>query len=456
MPKNEHSELAAGLFVVGGIVVGLGVVLWLGAADVLKARGQLLAFSTAMSDGALDVAEGADVTLGDGRIGRIMKIEAVPAADGNAGRCLYIARLERTDITVRTDAEAVVDAPPVGQAKVVLLSLGTSGPPADRDHPVKLSGGGLGKAMSKLNTLVDTLNATAGMLQAELDRKLPDSVLGKIHGIVADIQKAAKTIAAAVANVERQTRVEQGDSVMHLLHASVGNINTATASVAGQLDANRPAAIAAKLSRAADNIKRATDPNARGYLLNEIHGTVGRLDQIVRDAQPKVAATLSSAQATAGRLETYTRKDIGQILLKLRQANDRILKILNDFSVVSGQTRQMVALNRDNIDVTLDNLAQVSVDLKAAAKEIRRNPWRLLYRPDKKELDTQNVYDAARAFSNGAAELDRAVARLEAMKNLDPNDPLVRQTRRQLLEHLHESFRKFTRVENALWDEMQR
>ena len=104
MPKREHSELVTGLFVLVALALGLGVVAWLGAAEVFGTKGQLVSFYMLQSDGSIGLTDGSDVTYCDASIGRIVAIEAQPGRD----RCIYRARLNRKDITIRQDGKAIV------------------------------------------------------------------------------------------------------------------------------------------------------------------------------------------------------------------------------------------------------------------------------------------------------------------------------------------------------------
>jgi len=127
-------------------------------------------------------------------------------------------------------------------------------------------------------------------------------------------------------------------------------------------------------------------------------------------------------------------------------------RTLSNIQALSEQLKQMVSVNEDNVNEILDNLAQVSANLKSASKEIRRNPWRLLYRPKKAELHSQNIYDAARAFSEGASELDQALAKLTTLtkahpKGLPADDPQLTRIRKRI----DEIFNKLTKAEESLW-----
>ena len=100
-------------------------------------------------------------------------------------------------------------------------------------------------------------------------------------------------------------------------------------------------------------------------------------------------------------------------------------------------------------------MKSVSLNLNAAAKEIRRNPWRLLAKPSEKEERTQNIYDATRAFAEGAEQLDDALVRLKALRQARPDgvktdDPELLKIRK----HLKTTFEKFRKAEDSLWKEV--
>ncbi len=136
-----------------------------------------------------------------------------------------------------------------------------------------------------------------------------------------------------------------------------------------------------------------------------------------------------------------------------KQLQEMILDLQKTASTVSG----MLAVNRVSVEEMVMNLKSMSANLNAAAKEIRRNPWRLLEKPSDKEIRSQNLYDATRAFSEGAGELDDAVGRLSALRESRPegikaDDPDLTRLR----EQLHGSFEKLHAAENKLWEELNK
>jgi ABC-type transporter Mla subunit MlaD len=427
------------------------VVLWLGAAEAFRTRGQEVVFRVSQAAGSVGVLEGTLITLGDAEIGRVNRIEARPAKSD----CLYHAQLDRTDIAVRSDADATVVSPPIGQAKIVLLYAGVSDQLADAEHPLALHGG-LDQVMTRINVMAENFEKASQMIRQELEPNQEGNLLAGIHGVVNKIDGAAGTLTRIVANIEGETLAGDANSLVGKLHRSAGDVNAATASLAHQMDPNAGVTIAARLGRALTSVDAQLDPNVNDSLMRKVRAAADDLAGMLAETRPKVKDTMASVSGAARNIEAYTKKDLGEILASLREANTKILKIVGDFSSVSEQAKQIVATNRDNIDETMDNLAAVSINLKAASEEIRRNPWRLLHTPDQKELRSQNLYAAVRSFSDGAAQLDQAMAKLRALKEVPSDTPEYAKARQEILKSLTETFDKFRKAEDGLWKELQK
>ncbi|HUU21958.1 MAG TPA: hypothetical protein VM389_05425, partial [Phycisphaerae bacterium] len=176
----------------------------------------------------------------------------------------------------------------------------------------------------------------------------------------------------------------------------------------------------------------------------------------LRDARPMVESILRHLDGTAEQIETLTREDVTKLIRGLGEAKLMVLQVLDDLRDSSQEIKEVVKLNRDSIDETMDNLNAASETLKSALKDVRRNPWRVFYQPQKGELETENVYDAARAFSSGAAELDQAVSKLRALQKMElDKDPAARQTAERIRKHLDMTFEKFSEAEKQLWEEFK-
>jgi len=445
MRKSTRNEVAAGLFVLVAIAATLGVVLWLGAAEMFKSGGQVASFCAPLSEGSMGLQEGADVLLGDSGVGKIIRIDSRPGQ----GVCLYHARIDRRDLVIRADGSASIVSPPIGTAKLVITRLGSGPDLADDAHPILLAGG-LNKAIVDLTVAAEKIRKIAEVATGELDASNRESILYRVKEGTRDLVKASSDVAMIAANVRGQTDANQPGSIVAQLVQSAGYVR-------GQLDPNQGGSIMDTVRGAAGSVKGQLDANQKESLAAKFHRSVDDVNAMTSDARPKVQKTLTAIADMTERLDGYVQKDVAEILGKLRETNNQVLKIAKDFAEISDQTRKMILVSRDKIGEMIGNMTLVSEDLKATAKEVRRNPWRLFYQPKDKELETQNILDAARAFMQGAEQLDAALARMNELAKLHPegvkpDDPELQKVR----ESLKDTFGKFSKVEQALWKELEK
>ncbi len=114
--------------------------------------------------------------------------------------------------------------------------------------------------------------------------------------------------------------------------------------------------------------------------------------------------------------------------------------------------RSILVGNRGKIDAMVVNLKSMSDSLKFAAAEVRRSPWRLLYKPGKDEMANLNLYDAARQFAEGANDVSEAAISLRnALKDPQTNSASLQ----KLVNKLDDSFTGFKKVEDDLWKQVK-
>ena len=313
--------------------------------------------------------------------------------DPETSRTLYTAKIDREGFKVYADGEAQVAAAFIGGARLVIVDRGSDTQPLADEDHALQLSGGMDQTMSDLASAAKKVDDIAAVIQVELNAQQANSILAHVHEVIASLRDAAADVATIAANIKPETDRDNSQAMLAKVHKSVDDIN-----------------------------KMTTDG---------------------RDITQK--------------LKQYTNEDIGEILANLRQSNTKILKITTDFAKVSEQVKQVLFLNRDNIDTMIDNMTHVSANLKATSKEIRRNPWRLIYKPDEKQIRSQNIYDAARAFSDGAEQLDRAIAKMNGLAKASPqgipaDDPQLLKVR----EQLEKVFGKFSKAEQSLWKELDK
>jgi ABC-type transporter Mla subunit MlaD len=426
MARKQHNELLAGVVVLGALGLALAIVVWLGAAKVFATRGQFVYFYANQADASVGLTGGSTITVNNLPVGKIVDI----VISTTAAPTLYIGQLDRADLRVRADGKVQVVSGMLGGSTLAITSYGTLDQPlADNpQHAIRISGG-LDQAISDLSAAATKVG---DVVTRELDAGSTASVLGKAHAALDGLRKASDDVSRLAANVANETQADRQNSLMAKAHHSADDVNKLTAGLAAQ-----------------------TDPTTQGTLMAKLHTVADDVGSMASDARPKVAKSLTAIESVATQMDAYTKKDVAELLTSLRDVNTRVLAVASNLQVVSQQAKELVLVNRDKVDESIDNLTQVSADLKATAKEVRRNPWRLLYTPKPGEVNTQNIYDAARNFSNGAEQIDQALGKLLALSKAHPqgvpaDDPELAKIRKQL----QDSFGNFSKVEQALWNEV--
>ena len=410
---KRTSELTAGLFVLAGLATILGIILWLGASELFRKARQRAYFYVDESAGASGLGVGIEVFVGSTRAGKITGARF----DAKTGQTIYAVDIERDDVTIYSDAQASAEAGLLGGGILVVTSRGSKDKPlADEAHPAPVIVGGI----------QGTMNQLAGKLREEMDTSREESLLAGAHAIVGSLRSASERIRQITVAIQDEIDAQKTESLLGKIRRSATDVNAVTAALRTQADVN-----------AADS------------MLAKAHKTMDDINEVSEEVKPRIRKTMANIEATTDRLKEYVEFDIAAILIDLRQTSTNILQLSRDFAELSQQAKEIIVLNRDNIDEMIDNMAAVSADLKAAAKEIRRNPWRLVYKPKKDEIHSQNISEAARAFSNGAEQLDQALAKLKAV---DPKSVAPEQIKK-IQDHLRRTFENFSKAEQALWKE---
>ena len=166
-------------------------------------------------------------------------------------------------------------------------------------------------------------------------------------------------------------------------------------------------------------------------------------------------ANLNAATGTAKAKLPETFEKANALLTKIQTSMDKVQGALDDVKAtvanakdLSAGARSVIVGNRSRLDAIVASIKTTGDNLKAASSEIRRSPWRLLYKPGPGEVANLNLYDSARQFAEGASGLsDAASALRDALK--DPN--VDQQKVQQLVEQLDKSFTNFNQVETQLW-----
>lgn len=280
------------------------------------------------------------------------------------------------------------------------------------------------------------------MIQTQLDPADARSMMAKLHNSLDDINVVTRNIAA-------QTDVADKAALLFKLHEILRNVNIMTSSLRDQTGTQSGDMAMAKMHEILDQLNAGL-VSARGMLdenREPIRRTITHVESTSRILEEQIAAKLA---------EQLDTSNAAGLLARIHRAIERMGRSLDDINRITGDVRDVVALNKHNLDAMIRNLKETSDHLKAGSKEIRLNPWLLLYTPRPDEVAQAYLSETARAFAEGATRLDDALARLTAVAE----GPAVSSPERQeeierIRLELNETFEQFNRVEQKLWEQLK-
>ena len=175
----------------------------------------------------------------------------------------------------------------------------------------------------------------------------------------------------------------------------------------------------------------------------------------VNETKPKLETIVGNIQTASDNFKDLSAKAKETVELskpKLEVTVDNIQTASGNFKDLSAKAKETIILTKPQLEKIVANIRAASAEMKEGIREIRWNPWRLLHDPTDRELRTQNLLAAARAFSTGASDIDASVSRLEGLleakgDQVTSDDPEVQ----QMLEQLRATMVKFNEAADAFF-----
>ncbi|MCK4660669.1 MAG: hypothetical protein KAV82_14200 [Phycisphaerae bacterium] len=393
--------------------------------------------------------EGAEV-IGFGQvIGKAKKlhhVEAPPPGNPSAPPTLYLEVEAEVNASVglRQDCRIVAEGPVLGgKGNFRITHRGVSPDLIDPAKPVYGSAGGFAAAMDLLSAEIDESNPRSLLseIKLQLDRDDVSSLVSKIHRSMDDLNALTRSVAAQMNPAEK-------DALIAKVSLILDNLNQLTSHLRDQVTPGKEGVALARVQQA----------------LNFLNSGLAEAVGMLKENRPHVSNALASIEHMSSTVDTKIADPIARelessnpqgLLAKVHGSFEKLNRSLVDLNVVTDKGRKIVVLNEGLVNRLLADLKETSVHLKSAAKDLRCNPWRLLYRPSPEAEAQLNILDSARAFSEAAGRLDDSVTQLQALLadqsgGITSDDPELVTLRKQLLE----TFDRFRTVEQALWKQL--
>ena len=252
-------------------------------------------------------------------------------------------------------------------------------------NPIPVTAAG---SLSDIAKSINEVVAKIGMLVERGDVLLED-----VRGVVQSVK--VKVDALDVLGLQGEAK------------AALVNLKDALATVKTRVDE-----IGAKVSTAADDLGATTSQTAA----------------LVKAAGPELAQILQSLKEAAARLaEIATRAGpkVDAILDDLALAAKSAAALGRDLQGVGPKLKGILGDAGTDLDRVLKRFEEVGHNLVDASEDLRAHPWKLLNKPDDKEIAYENLRNAASNYVRAAASIQRAaedLMKLQAREDLAPDE----------------------------------
>lgn len=412
--SNERDNFKAGLLVLVGIGLAMLLVFLLADIDQLFEEKQQVRVYYQLSDGLKGLKPGAEATLGDQPIGTVLEIHDVAEGDRVVGKEAVIELPKRVKLYENAAIELVV--PPLGSGtKLNIHSVGT-GQPYNQSKAIP--------GMLAESDLTGALVKQAGIEQEQ--RQQIKQIIANVAALTETLKNDMPQITASIRQVLDQTSPIVAD-----MGKAVAQVREATSDIKAMTGEyrQRSSAWVGRIDSITQNMDEAT----------------GSVNQLVKDKGATIGESLDNVKAVTAHVKQQTLAEIDGAIVKARSA-------INNLHTATDQLKTLSIGQRPVLERALANAQITTGQLKLAAIEVRRSPWRLMYKPDDKELETDNLYDAARSFALAAGSLDAAAQSLRAVSD---GQGASTETLGKMVTQLEALFAKFHEAERVFFNALK-
>lgn len=388
------------------------------------------------------LSPGSTVLVGGQKVGKITaatlnpyEVEDIATKKKVTRYYVWVEADIREDLTLMSDCEAIAEGPPLGGDGILKINLGVSPQPFTGEYIDGAQPAGFAAILASLQSEFDGANPSSllGQIKTQLDPQADTSLIAKFL-------KSADDINAMTTALGNQLGSEEKTMLLGKIHAIVDNINFMTGSLRTETDGTSRQALLGKIHLAIDS-------------LNDGLGSVSR---VLTTNEPTLDRSLKNIAHMTDNLAGETdasRPD--SLMAELKKTGVMISKTVDDVHTMTSTTREIVVINRENIDRMLVNFKEASDHIKNGMKYVLRHPWRLFNEPKQTEIKQLAIFDAARSFAEAATRIDDASAQLRALAELhDGAIPSDAPELDRIKADLDQSREKYKKAEEELWRQL--
>jgi hypothetical protein len=180
--------------------------------------------------------------------------------------------------------------------------------------------------------------------------------------------------------------------------------------------------------------------------LDEGKGLFTDTRELVAENREPIKTTIANARDISERVKTETIDKVHNLLDSGQVGLDSAVATLKNIQVDYGGWAT-------DLGDTLANATLASQQLKLATIEVRRSPWKLLYRPSADEVEHELLYDATRAFALAASDLKASAASMQRVLEANTADTLTNADAfKRLQQSLLDSLNRYEAAQQRMLD----
>ncbi|MGD9690226.1 MAG: hypothetical protein AB7K52_11290 [Phycisphaerales bacterium] len=469
--RLSRNNVKAGVFVAAGIAGLLIVLMTIGNVwDYFTQSRTTYVFRFSIDDGALGLKKGSIVKIGGKPVGEVVKVTFKKPDDAKS-----VDPLETQSFRVQYPINGDAPAPEPREAIYVIVSIDTKEVPVYRNAKVFLElpllgnvstinipdvGGGRYNARSAPGQPVQQIDIGRlqpwEMIPATL---APPTFLGQA-GYGPDQKDQLQIILQRGSEIAEQVKEmvssTQGqlDSTMRSVEDAAKNLSSATGMVNGRLPnwLDQIGTILVSANGAAEEGRQR---------LIEAKALLVVVQNALDENRANIDRIFSGAARTAENTAAITDKVNNELYAIVRDALIDGRKVLATTSEAVDRVDRLLAEKTPEFGRIIANARLASDQLKLTMTEVRRNPWRLLYQPTRREIEEELTYDAARTYAEAVSQLRAGTEALEAAVGGMPGDTAAvseqeRERLRLITQEIQASFAKYRDAEQKFLERLTR
>ena len=428
MTLSRRNNILAGIFLIAGVLlaVALSVVLSDIRERLVPTNDYHIRFG--LIQGAAGLVPGSEVQIGGRVAGRVTSVEFAftDPAEPKRPTAIDVSIELPTSIQLYEDAVATLVQPLIGTMSAInIIDLGTG---ANVEAPQ-----GAGAALEQGETLIGQIAPPSFLAQAGYGPEQAQSVRNMIKRAEDLVERINELVEETDAQL--QPAFEDVNASLEDIRAIAADLREREPQWADSVDRTL-----ARIDEAASQANDAMGEIRTG--VDEANAFIADARAAVSDNRPKIDKIIDDVDSITGRLDTESVGLLNEALTSTNEGAERFAAFIDDVSELRAELAPEFRRGMANIRLASDQL-------KLTMVEVRRNPWRLLYRPDAKESRTEILYDAARSYAASVSDLRAASESLEAATaSKGPESERIA----ELMQELQKAFDRYGQTEQNLLD----